>query len=94
MKGEIVPQGAKNEALQVIAAVLLTPEKVVIHNIPDIVDVNNLIRLLGDLGVEIHQLKEGSYTFQAREVDLDFMESEAFHARGSGNISMIRRKLF
>lgn len=84
LKGEIVPQGAKNEALQVIAAVLLTPEKVVIHNIPDIVDVNNLIRLLGDLGVEIHPLQEGSYTFQAREVDLDFMESEAFHTRGSG----------
>lgn len=62
LKGEIVPQGAKNEALQVISAVLLTSEPVIIHNIPDIVDVNNLIDLLRELGVEIHKIREGSYS--------------------------------
>lgn len=84
LKGEIVPQGAKNEALQVISAVLLTSEPVIIHNIPDIVDVNNLIDLLRELGVEIHKIREGSYSFGARGVDLDYMESKAFRTRGSG----------
>jgi len=84
LKGEITPQGAKNEALQVISAVLLTGEPVTIHNIPDIVDVNNLIDLLRALGVEVQKIKEGSFTFTAREVDLDYMESEAFRTRGSG----------
>ncbi|MBM3410667.1 MAG: UDP-N-acetylglucosamine 1-carboxyvinyltransferase [Bacteroidetes bacterium] len=84
LKGEITPQGAKNEALQVISAVLLTGEPVTIHNIPDIVDVNNLIDLLRALGVDVQKIKEGSFTFTAREVDLDYMESEAFRTRGSG----------
>ena len=84
LQGEITPQGAKNEALQVISAVLLTGEPVTIHNIPDIVDVNNLIDLLRALGVDVQKIKEGSFTFTAREVDLDYMESEAFRTRGSG----------
>jgi UDP-N-acetylglucosamine 1-carboxyvinyltransferase len=84
LKGDITPQGAKNEALQVISAVLLTCDPVTIHNIPDIVDVNNLIDLLRALGVTVQKIKDGSYTFTAREVDLDYMESEAFRTRGSG----------
>ncbi len=84
LKGDITPQGAKNEALQVISAVLLTCDPVTIHNIPDIVDVNNLIDLLRALGVIVQKIKDGSYTFTAREVDLDYMESEAFRTRGSG----------
>ncbi|HOH83504.1 MAG TPA: UDP-N-acetylglucosamine 1-carboxyvinyltransferase, partial [Bacteroidales bacterium] len=62
LNGEIVPQGAKNEALQVISAVLLTPEKVTISNIPDIVDVNRLIGLLADLGVEVEKIAPDTYT--------------------------------
>jgi UDP-N-acetylglucosamine 1-carboxyvinyltransferase len=84
LSGEIQPQGAKNEALQILCAVLLTPEKVVINNIPDIVDVNKLISLLGNLGVKIEKLSKGSYSFQADELDLDYLESEAFKRDGSG----------
>ncbi|HSI68765.1 MAG TPA: UDP-N-acetylglucosamine 1-carboxyvinyltransferase [Gillisia sp.] len=84
LSGEIQPQGAKNEALQILCAVLLTPEKVVINNIPDIVDVNKLISLLGNLGVKIEKLGKGSYSFQADELDLDYLESEAFKKDGSG----------
>ena len=65
LSGEIVPQGAKNEALQILCATLLTPEKVIIDNIPDIVDVNNLIQLLSDIGVEVKKLSTGKYTFKA-----------------------------
>ena len=64
LKGEIIPQGAKNEALQVIAAVLLTKEKVTISNIPDIKDVNKLIELIGDLGVKVERLEKDTYTFR------------------------------
>lgn len=78
LKGDIYPQGAKNEALQILSAVLLTPEKVTVHNIPDILDVMKLIDLLQHLGVEVHKLGEGSYSFQAKEVDFDFMQTEAF----------------
>ncbi len=78
LSGEITPQGAKNEALQVICATLLTPEKVIIHNIPDILDVNNLIVLLGDMGVKIDHPSPGTYTFQADEINLDYLESEEF----------------
>jgi UDP-N-acetylglucosamine 1-carboxyvinyltransferase len=84
LSGEIQPQGAKNEALQILCAVLLTPEKVVINNIPDIVDVNKLISLLGNLGVKIEKLAKGSYSFQADELDLEYLESEAFKKDGSG----------
>ncbi|RVT98015.1 UDP-N-acetylglucosamine 1-carboxyvinyltransferase [Mucilaginibacter limnophilus] len=82
LKGEIIPQGAKNESLQVISAVLLTGEKVTISNIPDIVDVNKLIELLGDMGVEIERTAPDTYTFQAKNIDLNFFQSEAFKSKG------------
>jgi UDP-N-acetylglucosamine 1-carboxyvinyltransferase len=81
--GEIIPQGAKNEALQILCAVLLTAEKVTIHNIPDIVDVNKLIELLGALGVKKENLGNGSWSFQADNVDVDFMISEEFKKKGA-----------
>ena len=83
LSGEIIPQGAKNEALQILCAVLLTPEKVVIENIPDIVDVNKLIFILGELGVKVEKLSADSYSFQADEVDLDYLESEKFKKDGA-----------
>ena len=83
LSGEIIPQGAKNEALQIICAVLLTAEKVTIHNIPDIVDVNKLIELLGALGVKTENLGKGSWSFQADNVDVDFMISEEFKKKGA-----------
>ena len=84
LKGSIKPQGAKNEALQILCAVLLTPEIVTIHNIPDIVDVNKLIILLKNLGVKVHHLSRSSYTFQADDVNLDYLESDAFKTDGRG----------
>ena len=83
LKGEITPQGAKNEALQVINAVLLTSEKVIINNIPDIVDVNKLIDLLSTLGVKTEKIGQGSYSFQADEIDVDFMTSNDYKIKGS-----------
>jgi len=82
LKGEITPQGAKNEALQVLCTVLLTSEKVTINNIPDIIDVNKLITLLGNLGVKIQKNGQGSYTFQADEVNVNYLETEAFKKEG------------
>ena len=82
LKGEITPQGAKNEALQVLCTVLLTSEKVTITNIPDIIDVNKLITLLGNLGVKIKKNVHGSYTFQADEVNVNYLETEAFKKEG------------
>ncbi len=82
LKGEITPQGAKNEALQVICAVLLTPKPVTINNIPNIVDVNKLINLLSDMGVKIEKLTEDSYRFQADDIDLDYLSSEEFSKKG------------
>jgi UDP-N-acetylglucosamine 1-carboxyvinyltransferase len=82
LKGEIIPQGAKNEALQILCAVLLTPEKVVIGNIPDIVDVNKLIDLLRDLGVKIEKTGHEEYTFQADNVDVDYLNSPEFKKKG------------
>ena len=84
LKGEIQPQGAKNEALQILCAVLLTSEKVTIHNIPDIVDVNKLITLLNNLGVKVNKFGKGSYSFQADDIDLDYLESDAFKVEGRG----------
>lgn len=84
LKGSIQPQGAKNEALQILCAVLLTPEMVTINNIPDIVDVNKLISLLKKLGVKVEKLKHGSYTFQADDVNLKYLESEEFKVDGRG----------
>lgn len=83
LKGEITPQGAKNEALQILCAVLLTPEKVTINNIPDIIDVNKLITLLKNLGVKIEKIGKGSYTFLSDEVNMAYLESEAFKKEGS-----------
>jgi len=82
LSGEIQPQGAKNEALQILCAVLLSPEKITIHNIPDIIDVNKLITLLGKLGVKIEKLDHNSYSFQADKVDLEYLESSAFKEDG------------
>ena len=84
LKGEITPQGAKNEALQILCAVLLTDEKVTIHNIPDIVDVNKLIALLEDLGVKIQKKGKGSYTFKADDINLDYLQSDQFKQDGRG----------
>lgn len=78
LKGEIVPQGAKNEALQVICATLLTPEKITISNIPDIRDINKLIELLISLGVKIKKIKTDTYTFQADEINIEYMISPEF----------------
>lgn len=82
LKGEITPQGAKNEALQILCAILLTPEKVTINNIPDIIDINKLITLLGNLGVKIQKNAPGSYTFQADDVNVQYLETEAFKKEG------------
>jgi len=82
LKGEIHPQGAKNEALQIISAVLLTEEKITISNIPDIKDINKLIELLGDLGVLVERLSKDTYTFEAKNIDLDFFKTETFKAKG------------
>jgi UDP-N-acetylglucosamine 1-carboxyvinyltransferase len=84
LKGSIQPQGAKNEALQILCAVLLSPEKITIHNIPDIIDVNKLISLLEKLGVTVNKLGKGSYSFQADNVNLSYLESEDFKKEGSG----------
>ncbi len=84
LAGEITPQGAKNEALQILCAVLLTAEEVVINNIPDIVDVNKLISLLEDLGVKIQKKGKGSYVFKADDVNIDYLQSEQFKQDGRG----------
>ncbi|MDX1653322.1 MAG: UDP-N-acetylglucosamine 1-carboxyvinyltransferase, partial [Brumimicrobium sp.] len=84
LKGEVVPQGAKNEALQILCAVLLTPEKVTISNLPDIIDVNKLINLLQAMGVKIEKVEKGTYIFQAKDVNLDYLKSDDFKSRASG----------
>ena len=84
LSGEIQPQGAKNEALQILCAVLLTSEEVVINNIPDILDVNKLIKLLENLGVKIKKLGKGSYSFKSDDLDLDYLSSAQFKKDGSG----------
>ena len=84
LNGEITPQGAKNEALQILCAVLLTAEEVTINNIPDIIDVNKLIQLLINFGVKVTQLGPGSYRFQADEVNLDYLLSDQFKIDGKG----------
>ena len=82
LKGEIVPQGAKNEALQIISAVLLTPETVKVTNIPDILDVNLLIELLGEMGVSIDRPSRETCYFKAASVNIDYLQSEAFRQKG------------
>src|SRR5204863_5371293 len=78
LSGEIIPQGAKNEALQIISAVLLTPEKITITNIPDILDVNLLIELLGEMNVKIERPQRDTCIFQANDVNVDYLHSDAF----------------
>ncbi len=84
LHGEIVPQGAKNEVLQVLCAVLLTSEEVVVNNVPDILDANNLIQLLCDMGVQVSRMGKNSYTFRADSVDLDYLESDDFLKKCAG----------
>jgi len=84
LKGDIIPQGAKNEALQILCAVLLTPEKVTISNIPDIVDINKLIDLLRDLGVKVEKTGHEEYSFQSDEIKVDYLVSEEFKKKGGG----------
>jgi UDP-N-acetylglucosamine 1-carboxyvinyltransferase len=81
LKGEIIPQGAKNEALQIISAVLLTPEKMTISNIPDILDVNLLIDLLGEMGVKTDRTTRDTCVFQADSIDTDYLRSEAYRQK-------------
>mgnify|MGYP001224682008 CR=1 FL=1 len=84
LSGEIKPQGAKNEALQILCATLLTPEKTTIHNIPDIRDVNKLIDLLKLLGVEIHKVGHESYSFQAKDINLDILQDDTYRTMAAG----------
>ncbi len=83
LKGAITPQGAKNEALQVISAVLLTDQEVEISNIPDIIDVNKLIDILRNLGVKIRKKEKGTFVFQADDLNLDYLKSDEFRKKGS-----------
>lgn len=83
LKGELIPQGAKNEALQILCAVLLTPEPMTIHNVPNIVDVNKLIELIGDFGVIVEKLSESSYRFTAKDVNINFLETETFKKKAA-----------
>lgn len=92
LKGDIIPQGAKNEALQILCAVLLTPEKVTIHNIPNIRDVNKLIDLLGCIGVKVEKLNQSSYSFTAEEINFNYLHSEEYREKSTslrGSIMMI-----
>jgi UDP-N-acetylglucosamine 1-carboxyvinyltransferase len=83
LSGSVIPQGAKNEALQIISGVLLTSEKVTISNIPNIRDVMKLIELIGDMGVQVNKVSEDTFTFEAKEVNLDYLRSEDFRKKGS-----------
>jgi UDP-N-acetylglucosamine 1-carboxyvinyltransferase len=83
LSGEIIPQGAKNEALQVICASLLTPEKLLVHNIPDIIDVNNLIDLIRSLGSEVTRISHNTYSFASRNINIDYLLSSDFRRRSS-----------
>jgi len=84
LKGDIHPQGAKNEALQVICACLLTSDEVIIDNIPEIIDVTNLIDLLSSLGVKVNKISKNKYSFKADDIDVDFLQSKSFKSKGSG----------
>jgi UDP-N-acetylglucosamine 1-carboxyvinyltransferase len=83
LSGEIIPQGAKNEALQILCAVLLTSEKVIIENIPNIRDVNILINLLEDLDVKVKKINPNTYSFQADEVNIDYLTSDDYKKKSS-----------
>lgn len=86
LKGEITPQGAKNEALQIISAVLLTEEKMTISNVPDITDVNRLIDLLVSLGVTVERLNADTYQFEAKDIQIDYFQSEEFKQKGGASV--------
>ncbi len=83
LKGELTPQGAKNEALQILCAVLLTPEEVIIKNVPNIIDVNKLIDLLKDLGVKVKKLGEEEYSFQADDINIEYLNTQEFKKKGA-----------
>jgi len=83
LSGEIIPQGAKNEALQTLCAVLLSPETITISNVPDILDVNNLIKLLSDMGVEVSKIKADTYAFKAENIHLEYLETEEFYQQSA-----------
>ena len=83
LNGDLIPQGAKNEALEVLCATLLTPEEVKIYNIPDILDVNNLIQLLRDLGVTVKRIGLNAYSFKADKINLDYLDSDEFFQKGA-----------
>lgn len=83
LKGEITPQGAKNEALQIICATLLTEEPVTVHNLPDILDVNRLIELVGDLGCDVEKLKKGSYRFTASKINTAYLKTESYRKKAA-----------
>ncbi|MBQ4279089.1 MAG: UDP-N-acetylglucosamine 1-carboxyvinyltransferase [Rikenellaceae bacterium] len=92
LHGEITPQGAKNEALQILCAVLLTPEKVTVRNIPAIVDVLQLIELLAKMGVAVERIDESTYTFEARDIDLEYLKTDDYRRRGArlrGSVMLI-----
>ncbi|MDA3954160.1 MAG: UDP-N-acetylglucosamine 1-carboxyvinyltransferase [Bacteroidales bacterium] len=92
LKGDIYPQGAKNEALQILCAVLLTPEKITIKNIPNIIDVNKLIDLIASIGVKVEKLSESSYSFTAEKINFDYLHSEEYREKSTslrGSIMMI-----
>ncbi len=92
LQGEVIPQGAKNEALQIVSAVLLTGEEVILENIPDIRDVMKLIELLASMGVEVQKISEGTYKFKAAHVDLEYLMTEDFKKKGGalrGSIMII-----
>jgi len=82
LKGEIIPQGAKNEALQILSAVLLTNGEMIISNIPDILDVNLLIELLTDMGVKTHRINDDTYSFRADDINIDYLSSDDFRKKG------------
>ena len=84
LNGTLVPQGAKNEVLQILCATLLTPEEVIVHNVPDIIDVNKLIDLLRDLEVEVKNPKPGTFHFRADKVNIEYLNSDAFKEKGAG----------
>jgi UDP-N-acetylglucosamine 1-carboxyvinyltransferase len=92
LKGKLTPQGAKNEALQILAAVLLSSEKITLKNIPEIRDILRMIELLKGLGVKVEKLKKGEFTFQSNEINLDYFHTEEFRTKGAairGSIMII-----
>jgi len=92
LHGEITPQGAKNETLQILCAVLISPEPIVIHNVPNIIDVNKLIELLNDMGVMVTKITSSTYRFESKDINLDFLDTEEFKKKASalrGSIMII-----